>query len=375
LLRSLALFCSIFLVGVVSSCPSTSLRIFGEIEHGIALYFDEEPIISVPRVFKERKLPFEESSDEAFRKDFRFRKDTFYRICSLVAADMQHDTTRMHALTVRQQVAMCLNLFGQNNKQRDAARLAGCDQATVSRAVPRFADALCAKASRYIYWPTEEERRAISKKIFDSYRLPNVVGFIDGSQVCIQKPTENETDYVNRKNYHSINVGAVCDHQLKFRWVSASFPGSVHDSRVFKESQLYQDLSTGAKRGCLVGDSAYAAESFLIKVVENPQTNKEHRYNKAVCAARSHIERAFGCLKSQWKIIREQCRYEPGLATRIIVACMVLRNIAIDASEADDFSDAEESDDEDDERPPNNLPGRALIRQIINDHFLNVHKL
>ena len=35
---------------------------------------------------------------------------------------------------------------------------------------------------------------------------------------------------------------AVCDSDKKYIFVDASFPGSAHDSRVFKSSQLYQVL-------------------------------------------------------------------------------------------------------------------------------------
>ena len=35
--------------------------------------------------------------------------------------------------------------------------------------------------------------------------FPNVIGLIDGTQIPIQAPTENEIDYVNRKGVHAIN--------------------------------------------------------------------------------------------------------------------------------------------------------------------------
>ncbi|CAJ0591782.1 unnamed protein product [Cylicocyclus nassatus] len=152
----------------------------------------------------------------------------------------------------------------------------------------------------------------------------------------------------------------------------ASFPGSAHDSRVFKESQLYRDMKNGRKPGCLVGDSAYMAENFLIKVVENPTTQAENRYNRAVCAARSHIERAIGVLKAQFKILGEE--YKPELATKIIVACVVLRNIAIGGNESiDEFEvEAEETigDDPDSSTEPTSLTERAHIRRIISDYFM-----
>ncbi|VDK84983.1 unnamed protein product [Cylicostephanus goldi] len=98
-----------------------------------------------------------------------------------------------------------------------------------------------------VYWPGAEERRQISEKVFDLHHLPNIVGFIDGTQVRIIAPHEDEADYVNRKHYHSINVGLICDEQFRIQWNNASFPGSAHDSRVFWESRLYQFMRSGQK--------------------------------------------------------------------------------------------------------------------------------
>ena len=40
--------------------------------------------------------------------------------------------------------------------------------------------------------------------------FPNVVDCIDGTHVRFQGPTMDEHEYVNRKNYHSINVQVMC---------------------------------------------------------------------------------------------------------------------------------------------------------------------
>ena len=40
--------------------------------------------------------------------------------------------------------------------------------------------------------------------------LPNVMGCVDGTQIPITAPADNEADYVKRKSFHSINV-QVCD--------------------------------------------------------------------------------------------------------------------------------------------------------------------
>ena len=66
--------------------------------------------------------------------------------------------------------------------------------------------------------------------------FPGVVGLVDGTHILIQRPSEIEADYINRQFYHSINVQAICQPDGTFSVVLARFPGSVHDSRIWKIS-------------------------------------------------------------------------------------------------------------------------------------------
>lgn len=41
---------------------------------------------------------------------------------------------------------------------------------------------------------------------FAASGFPDTIGAIDGSHIKINRPTEHERDYVNRKGFHSINL-------------------------------------------------------------------------------------------------------------------------------------------------------------------------
>ncbi|KAK6037005.1 hypothetical protein COOONC_25490 [Cooperia oncophora] len=125
-----------------------------------------------------------------------------------------------------------------------------------------------------IHWPNERESADIRRAFYRRYRLPGIVGVIDGTLCRIQRPTEAEEDYVCRKGYHSLNVGVIVDHEMKIRWVCSRWPGSAHDSRVFKTSAIYGQLQRRQLRGVLLGDSAYASETFLLKPVNNPRNEQ-----------------------------------------------------------------------------------------------------
>ncbi|WKY11552.1 hypothetical protein Q1695_003264 [Nippostrongylus brasiliensis] len=116
-----------------------------------------------------------------------------------------------------------------------------------------------------------------SFRFFSVSRIPRTVGAIDGTHVKIIAPRESEGSCVNRKGYHSINVGATAD-------LDPNFPGSCNISREcsqFKGVSLEHALqrpyvSAGRKHGVL-GDSAHRLKNFLSKpylgdTMAEPQT-------------------------------------------------------------------------------------------------------
>lgn len=92
----------------------------------------------------------------------------------------------------------------------------------------------------YIRFPvTEEEITAIKLDFEEKMQIPGIIGLIDGAQVGLSGvPSEIEIPFVNRKHVHSINVQIVCDSNMLIRNINARFPGSTHDSYVFRNSRV-----------------------------------------------------------------------------------------------------------------------------------------
>ncbi|KAL6727552.1 hypothetical protein ANCDUO_11307 [Ancylostoma duodenale] len=155
---------------------------------------EEEGRQRVPRIFRDRTKPYETLSHEEFRKDYRFTRKAFFKICGLLEQDLLHPTSRKSDLPVADQVAMSIHLLGRNVMQADSARIAGCNQATVARTL-NFLQAINKHACDYIYWPSERERRELRRIYYEKYRLPEVVGAIDGTHIPIQAPHLNKEDY------------------------------------------------------------------------------------------------------------------------------------------------------------------------------------
>lgn len=52
---------------------------------------------------------------------------------------------------------------------------------------------------------------------------------------------------MDRTLQHSVTLMAVCDAKKKLTFISVGFPGSAHDSRVYKDTDLYWKVSTSPR--------------------------------------------------------------------------------------------------------------------------------
>ncbi|KAJ8939837.1 hypothetical protein NQ314_010966 [Rhamnusium bicolor] len=106
---------------------------------------------------------------------------------------------------------------------------------SLHRIIKRMAIFLCNLSPQIITWPSNNEKRIIEQH-FRENGFPNIIGVIDGSHLKIDKPENDPDSYINRQCYYSVQV--VCDHTIKSRDIFVDYRGSVHDSRVYRNSPL-----------------------------------------------------------------------------------------------------------------------------------------
>ena len=107
-----------------------------------------------------------------------------------------------------------------------------------------------------------------------------------------------------RKGYYSINALGLCDHEQRFRYFSARFKGSSHDSRVLSTSSLLPEIEGSfdpERPRFILADKAYSAsDSILVPFRESQLDNDAKKnFNKHHTQARLVIEHAFGQLKQR----------------------------------------------------------------------------
>ncbi|KZS08263.1 F14D2.9-like protein, partial [Daphnia magna] len=163
-----------------------------------------------------------------------------------------------------------------------------------------------------------------------------IIGAIDGCHIKIARPWVDEKIYVNRKNFHSINVQAICDANGRALSVYAKKPGSTNDAAMFVESIIGQRLARGDFSPFhLIGDSGYACTPYLLTPYAVPSNEPERRFNVAHKKSRCVIERFFGMVKRRFPALFFGIRMQPGRACRVIMACFILHNIALSRRQPD----------------------------------------
>uniref|UniRef100_A0A672KKR7 DDE Tnp4 domain-containing protein n=1 Tax=Sinocyclocheilus grahami TaxID=75366 RepID=A0A672KKR7_SINGR len=191
-----------------------------------------------------------------------------------------------------QTVCIALRIFASGTLLYTIGDAENLAKSAVCRAIRKVYLALKQFLGVFVVFPSHLRPQVVKQSFFAIAGFPNVIGAIDCTHIHIKAPPgPNEGDFVNRKGVHRINM--VCDSMCHVTNVEAKWPGSVHDSRIFRESCLCTLFERGDYDGILVGDGGYT----------------------------------FGQLKGRFQCLKS-LRVAPDRACNIIVACAVLHNIA-----------------------------------------------
>lgn len=96
----------------------------------------------------------------------------------------------------------------------------------------------------------------------------------------------------------------VCDYEFRITSVCANWPGSVHDSRIWRESALCTQFESGEHNGLILGDSGCPCRRFLMTPFLNPTTEAQQKYNSSLCRTRVLVEQSFGILKRRFACLQ-----------------------------------------------------------------------
>lgn len=319
------------------------------------------------KLYKPRSSPHAKD----FKSLFRFEEDNVQWLANTFLGESVE--YRGGALTSLHKMKICLRYLSDPGYQKGIGEELGVDQSTVSRAVSSVVDSVIAQADKWIKFPTTENEIVEAKTLWQSkYRFPTMIGVVDCTHIGIEKPKVHGDEYVNRKGKTTLNIQATCDAREIFTSVDVSWPGSVHDARIWKNSLVRETVSR-TQNTVIIADDGYGIEPWLMTPYNDPDDAANVAYNKLLTKERVIIERCFGQLKRRFPILKYVCRVKLENIPKIVVACVILHNIAKLLNDRD-FEDLEEESVEDVNGPftENIVEGVVAIRragQRVRNHL------
>ncbi|CAM4607227.1 unnamed protein product [Lepidochelys kempii] len=266
------------------------------------------------------------------------RKGTFMELCDLLSPALKHKNTKMRAaLTVEKQVAIALWKLAMPDSYRSVGNQFGVGTSTVGVAVMQVANAILELLLSKVV--TLRNMQLILDG-FAAMGFPNCGGAIDGTHIPILGLDHQGSQYINRKGYFSIVLQALVDHKGRFTNTNVGWPGKVHDTRIFRNSGLFQQLQEGIYFPdqkitvgdvempiVILGDPAYPLMPWLMKPYPGSLDSSQELFNYRLSKCRMVVECAFGRLKARWRSLLTRLDLSETNIPTVITACCVLHNL------------------------------------------------
>ena len=289
-------------------------------------------------------------SDNRFKKTFRVTRTTFNNILNSIRQDIDKDNITEGPITPECRLAICLYRLGRGDYLYTVAELFGVGVSTVQSIVLEVSRSIVKnlwKSAVMELFPSNTDQ--VTAKIIDMEQLwqfPCAWGAVDGCHlpiVCPYGGEEARKEYHNFKNFYAIVMMAIVDAKDRFVWVSVGFPGNSHDSVIFQSTQLWTDITENniipsigknihdvTVNPLILGDSAFPFRTWLLKPYgRDVLSPKKSNFNYRLGRARIVSEKAFGQLKSRWRILHRRSECEPETVKDTALACVVLHNLCI----------------------------------------------
>jgi hypothetical protein len=214
--------------------------------------------------------------------------------------------------------------------------------ASSKRVVSLFIDAVVKCDKLAIHLPKEDELEELAtnttKKSTCDGLFHGCIMMIDGFLSSRIKPGDHECStpadfFSGHKKTHGLNVQALCDHSLRFRYVCVAAPGKTNDNKAFDRcSTLKTWLASLPSQYFIVGDNAYPLSNQLLTPFKGKQKLDTYNssYNFYLSQLRIRVEMAFGRMTTKFRIMRNKMVCTLATQSKIIAAVTRLHNFIID---------------------------------------------
>ncbi|XP_036340226.1 putative nuclease HARBI1 [Rhagoletis pomonella] len=259
---------------------------------------------------------------------------SFYRESVSSVLPKTHSGGR-ESVPSRKKVLMFIWYISNTITFRQLGNLFGVSQSTGWSVVNNVSTWMVSIGHEYMKWPQGTAAVDTKRKFKEKSGIPGVIGAIDCTHIRIKAPKENKECYFDRKHSYSLVLQAVVDADKRFTDVNCGEPGSLHDCRVLRRSNLFfkaqsEPQSLFPNESFILGDSAYPSTSWLVPPYKDygNLSVSQRNFNKVHSSTRIVVENAFGLLKTRFRrLLHFTEQTNLCFVVNLIVSACILHNI------------------------------------------------
>ena len=205
-------------------------------------------------------------------------------------------------------------------------------------------------SQEYLRTPTTADLKSILSLHQHKHGMKGMFGSIDCMHVFWKNcPKGYHGQYKGKEKKPSIVLEAACDYNLWFWHASFGYPGTLNDINILNLSPLVDSFLDGSfetteqsvvpyelngekfRQVFLLADGIYPCWSRFVRTISDPVGIVERNFAKWQESARKDIERAFGVLQGEFKIVSKPLQaLKPNLIANIMSACLICHNMNVE---------------------------------------------
>ncbi|KAL4156107.1 hypothetical protein QTP88_000142 [Uroleucon formosanum] len=280
-----------------------------------------------------------ENEPNDLKNYLRMSKTDFDRLLDLLRPRITKQDTVM-----RQAIPAEERLIATGKSYEDLKFSTGIAAQTLGSIIPETCKAIYEiLQDTYMKVPqTSKDWKEVANGFKDRWQMINCGGCIDGKHIRICQPARSGALYYNYKNFYSIVLMAIVNHNYELIYVDVGKQGRISDGGVIQATTFYrrlqnETLNLPKPMDCeedlnvvFIGDAAFSIEEHVLKPFPQKSLNYERRiYNYRLSMARNVVENAFGLIASRFRILQTSINVNPNDTNYIVLAICTLHNFLI----------------------------------------------
>lgn len=264
---------------------------------------DTDRVVEKDKLF--RNVTIASYDDEEFARHFRMTRPTFNTLLEQLAPHLPKPFPGMGSVVIppKERLYIYLWFMATSETYRALACRFGTTDSVIHESIDMVLNAIMKTLKGEVKFPhTLKKCKKIAARFAERNGFPNIIGAIDGTHFMIAKPQREPDVWIDRKNNFSISCSAIVDSELRFLHYVIGCPGSMHDQRVYRLSEVEELLADVPESMHLIGDSAYALDTKLLVPYRDTGslTVQQKQFNYFLSSNRMVVENAFGLLKNKF---------------------------------------------------------------------------